>query len=160
MSATADCSFCRRAAAAEPPTGGWIDRDELVGTFLLPGCEIPGWVCVQTNEHVEGWAALDAAHSAAVAAAIGRVSRALAAVTGESRVYTYAMGERFPHFHQMVGPPPTAVPAADRGAPLLARVAARDPALADRDAALHLAARLGEAIGSRPGDRTENEHHR
>ncbi|MBS1881870.1 MAG: hypothetical protein JSS97_02805, partial [Actinobacteria bacterium] len=110
MSAAADCGFCRRAAAAAPPRGGWIDRDELVGTFLLPGCEIPGWVCVQTNAHVEGWAALDAAHSAAVAAAIGRVSRALVALTGESRVYTYGMGERFPHFHQMVGPPPAAVP--------------------------------------------------
>ena len=49
------CLFCDTLAAAGPPPGGWVLRDELVTAWIHPGAEYPGWYVLQLNRHCDGY---------------------------------------------------------------------------------------------------------
>src|SRR5580698_304829 len=101
-----DCKFCDKVAAASEPTGGWVLRNDLVSASVIEGTEIPGWYVLHVNRHAEGWMGLNPAEAAAIGAANASLARALKQVTGVDRVYTYSIGENFPHFHMQIGSPP------------------------------------------------------
>jgi diadenosine tetraphosphate (Ap4A) HIT family hydrolase len=138
------CKFCDQVAAAEPPEGGWVLRNELVSASMIAGADYPGWFVVHANRHAEGWAGLGSEEAAAVGAACGTLARALRQLTGVPRVYTYSIGENIPHFHLQIGVPPQAAPEAGRK--LLAEILADEPGYRDRPAALELAARVAALV--------------
>ena len=136
-------SICSRSSTALPLC--WVLRQELVSAYILPGCEIPGWICLQLNDHVEGWAATSVEQAGAVGIALRQIARAIAATVGDPKVYALGMGERMPHLHMLLGSPAPDVPVSARGAEFLERVLRRDPALIDLAAACAVAARLRTA---------------
>jgi diadenosine tetraphosphate (Ap4A) HIT family hydrolase len=132
-----ECPFCDLHRSASPPEGGWVLRNDLVSASVLPGCEYPGWFVLQVNRHAEGYPAFTEAEAAAVGTACWTLARAVQSVTGAERTYQYAIGENFPHFHMLIGPPPHAAP--ERGKRLLAGVITREAPFRDAGAAYRVA---------------------
>ncbi len=138
------CPFCDVQRAQDPPAGGWVLRNDLVSASILPGCEYPGWFVLQVNRHAEGYPAFTAAEAAAVGTACWSLARAVQAVTGANRTYQYAIGENFPHFHMLIGPPPKK--AAERGKRLLAGIITREAPFQDIEEAYEVARRTAAAL--------------
>lgn len=131
------CVLCERLAAAQEPLGGWLLRDEQWAAGVMPGAEVPGWVVLQPARHVERVWDLEPQALAGLGPVVARLSEAIAGVCGAARVYLGAFGERIPHWHLIVAPPPADLAAERRGPALLAGFGDLvDRAAAERTAAL------------------------
>jgi diadenosine tetraphosphate (Ap4A) HIT family hydrolase len=137
------CKFCDVQAAAEPPPGGWVLRDDLVTAWIHPGAEYPGWYVLQLNRHCDGYVEMTADEAAAVGRACRTLALALHQLTGGYRYYQYAVGEVFHHFHMLIGPPPEG---GKPGKDLMVAVANRDPAYLDPERAYARAAEVAAVV--------------
>lgn len=139
------CVFCAQHASEEQPAGGWVLRGRLVSARILPGAEFPGWFVLQVNRHADGFPGLTEEEAAAVGLACRALGTVLREITGDQRMYTYSIGENYPHFHMVLGSPP---PAPERGRVLLTRILDRDAELLDPERSLELAGRVREALAA------------
>lgn len=114
------CLLCDRLRSAEPPPGGWLLRDEHWAAGVMPGAEVPGWVVLQPVRHVERVWDLELEALAALGPVVARLSEAIAGARGAAKVYLGAFGERIPHWHLILAPPPEDLPPSRRGPTLLA----------------------------------------
>jgi diadenosine tetraphosphate (Ap4A) HIT family hydrolase len=137
------CFFCDTLAAAAPPPGGWVLREELVTAWIHPGAEYPGWYVLQLNRHCDGYIEMTADEAAAVGRACRTLALALHRLTGGYRYYQYAVGEVHHHFHMLIGPPPDG---GEPGKALLVAVANRDPAYLDAGRAYARAAEVAAVV--------------
>lgn len=132
-----ECVLCRRLHAAEPPPGGWLLRDERWAAAVMPGAEVPGWVVLQPVRHVERIWELEPQALADLGPVVARLSEAISGARDGAKVYLGAFGERIPHWHLIVAPPPEGLAPSRRGPGLLADFGDLvDRAAAERTAAL------------------------
>ena len=114
------CAYCDRHRAATPPAGGWVLRNPVVSASMLSGYEYPGWFVLQLNRHTAGYADMTVDEARSVGEASWLLARTTSQVTGIEQIYHYRIGERYPHFHLLIGPPPAQ--ARERGKRLLADI--------------------------------------
>lgn len=136
------CVLCRRLHAPEPPPGGWLLRDEQWAAAVMPGAEVPGWVVLQPVRHAERIWELDEQALAALGPVVARLSEAIAGARDAAKVYLGAFGERIPHWHLIVAPPPDGLAPSRRGPALLADFGD----LVDPPAAAETAALIAERL--------------
>jgi hypothetical protein len=139
------CVFCAQHRSEEPPVGGWVLRERLVSARILPGAEFPGWFVLQVNRHADGFPGMTEEEAAAIGLGCRALGTVLRKVTGEQRMYTYSIGENYPHFHMVLGSPP---PAPERGRVLLTRILDRDAELLDEAKSLEVADRVRQALAA------------
>jgi diadenosine tetraphosphate (Ap4A) HIT family hydrolase len=136
------CSFC-----TPPMEELELASSESVRVAVLTGAEVPGWFVVHPHEHITSWAQISDQTGLALVRALRTVSRALIALTGDDRTYMYAMGERKPHLHVLVGSPRfVAVADVGRGAPVLDAVLFRTAV--DVAASIDIAKALRPLLGT------------
>jgi diadenosine tetraphosphate (Ap4A) HIT family hydrolase len=89
------CGVCA-SLVSEPPL--YSDRLWHV-RHIEPPWGVAGWMLLVARRHVAGLAHLDDEEAGAIGPMLRRCELALEAVTGALRIYTAALGERYPHFH-------------------------------------------------------------
>jgi diadenosine tetraphosphate (Ap4A) HIT family hydrolase len=92
------CGIC--ASLAERP----LFENELWHVRHLSPAGVPGWMVMTAKRHVAGPAYFDDREAAAFGPALRHFERVLERVTGALRIYTAALGERYPHFHAHMVP--------------------------------------------------------
>jgi len=100
----ASCLFCDRLRSPTAIPGGAIYEDDLVHAshYMDEETEYLGYLLIQTKRHAAGVAELTDEEAQAVGLTATRLARALKAVVGAEKVYTYVFGEKVPHFHCLV----------------------------------------------------------
>jgi len=129
------CTLCDRARTLRT-CSGWVLETSCWGVSPHPALQVPGWVAVQTLRHTEGLATLNTAEAQTLGPVLSRVAAALARATSTQHIYTYALGERVPHTHILMGPPGHGM----RGREFLDRLLRRDQSLVDQPTAKRIAA--------------------
>lgn len=143
---TADCPFCARHAAGRPEIGDWVLRRDHVSACVMPGLDIPGWYVLHLNEHVEGLGLMTEEQAGAIGNGARELTAAITAVTGEPRVYAYTICENAPHFHMVMGTPPSS--ASVRGRDLLVEILNREPGYVDAAATRRVADQVRRAVAA------------
>lgn len=98
------CGIC--ASLRERP----LFENELWHVRHLASAGVPGWMVMIAKRHVPGPAYFDDREAAAFGPALRHFERVLERVTGALRIYTAALGERYPHFHAHMVPRYQAMP--------------------------------------------------
>ena len=98
------CRFCERLEDPSAIPGGPIYEDDLVHAshYMDDETEYLGYLVVQTKRHAAGLAELTDEEAQDVGLTATRLARALKAVVGAEKVYSYVFGEKVPHFHCLV----------------------------------------------------------
>jgi len=135
------CALCDRAGTLHAASG-WMLATAHWGVSPHPALQVPGWVAVQTLRHTEGLGTLNTAEAQTLGPVLARVSAALAKATDTTHIYTYALGERVPHTHILMGPPGHGL----RGREFLDRLLRRDESLVDQPAAERIAADVASLL--------------
>ena len=86
-------------------------ENELWHVRHLQPAGVPGWMVMTAKRHVAGPAYFDDREAASLGPALRHFERVLERVTGALRIYTAALGERYPHFHAHMVPRYAAAPA-------------------------------------------------
>jgi diadenosine tetraphosphate (Ap4A) HIT family hydrolase len=79
-------------------------ENEIWHVRHLESAGVPGWMVMTAKRHVAGPAHFDDREAAAFGPALRHFERVLERVTGALRIYTAALGERYPHFHAHMVP--------------------------------------------------------
>jgi diadenosine tetraphosphate (Ap4A) HIT family hydrolase len=137
------CALCDRARTLHA-SSGWVLETSCWGVSPHPALQVPGWVAVQTLRHTEGLGTLNTAEAQTLGPVLSRVSAALAKATGATHIYTYALGERVPHTHILMGPPGHGL----RGRAFLDRLLRRDESLVDQPAAERVSAEVAGLLAA------------
>lgn len=98
------CRFCERLQDPSAIPGGPIYEDDLVHAshFMDDETEYLGYLFIQTKRHAAGLAELTDEEARDVGLTATRLARALKAVVGAEKVYSYVFGEKVAHFHCLV----------------------------------------------------------
>lgn len=121
------CAMCELAASLTDDAIAYRDDDWTIGIAV----EVPGWLMLLTNAHVEGVDGLDDARAAAFGRLAARLARAIKDACGAERVYLVYQGEHSAHSHAMAMARGADIPADWRGMALLRhRDELTDPAAA------------------------------
>jgi diadenosine tetraphosphate (Ap4A) HIT family hydrolase len=129
MADTAGCAMCELAASLDAEAIAYRDDDWTVGLAV----DVPGWLMLIANGHVEGVDGLDDEQAASFGVLAARVTRALRTACDPERVYLTYQGEHAAHFHALAMARGRDIPPEHRGMALLAhRDALTDPAGARR----------------------------
>jgi diadenosine tetraphosphate (Ap4A) HIT family hydrolase len=143
----AGCALCEAA------TTGPLYADHLWHVrHIEPPWGVAGWMLLVANRHVSGPAAFDDAEARGLGIALRHCQRLLVEVTGAQRVYTAALGERYPHFHAHMIPRYSAMPRGASGFAVfdLQRAAAAGEVEIDPAEVARLSAAYAAALGADP----------
>jgi len=141
-----ECHFCESVGRSDPPEGGWVYSTDRFRAYALPAVSVPGWVVLHTTRHAVGLAGLDEEESRELGIGIQHLSRAMTHLCDTPKIYMFAMADRVPHFHMMLGAAPRTSPGEEGGAALLTRILMKDPTLRDREKSLMVAQQLRDLL--------------
>jgi diadenosine tetraphosphate (Ap4A) HIT family hydrolase len=130
------CHFCD--LVSEPDQIVYQDEHWTAGL----GNNVPGWLLVWANRHVEGMWGMNDAEAASLGPMVQRLSTAVHDVCDAERVYMMAFGEHVIHYHFMIMPRTADTPPEARSAAMLAKM--QD--WSDPERALEVAGKLRAAL--------------
>jgi hypothetical protein len=112
------CLICEQEENADDSVTVFSDADGWAAG-IVPGYEVPGWIVLRIRRHAVGLEGLTAAELAT----FGRRARDLIAAvrtsTGAVATYLMVFGEAYPHFHALIAPRTTDIPADRRTGDIL-----------------------------------------
>jgi diadenosine tetraphosphate (Ap4A) HIT family hydrolase len=135
-----ECHICEMVANDDPAM--IVYRDAAWTASMV--ADVPGWVMLCANRHVEGGWSLAPDEAASFGPLYAAVAKAIREVCDAERVYLLYVGENALHFHALALPRSAGTPPEQRGPGIVARSAE----LADRDEALRLVPQLHDAVAS------------
>jgi diadenosine tetraphosphate (Ap4A) HIT family hydrolase len=103
-----ECKTC--AVLADTAASDWIWRGDGWAATVSPGTDVPGWIVVSTEDHVEGLWSLTSEQAASFGPVARRLSDAIRSATNAECVYLVALGESQPHFHFLLAARTAGVP--------------------------------------------------
>jgi diadenosine tetraphosphate (Ap4A) HIT family hydrolase len=94
----AACGVCRHNAG-EDPNGGDVVFENDLWLVRQRGRGVPGWMVIQTQRHVAGFAHFNDDEARNFGPAFHHFQKTLEELSGAMRIYTAALNETYPHFH-------------------------------------------------------------
>ena len=107
--------MCELAASLEDDAIAYRDDTRTVGIAV----DVPGWLMLLTNDHIEGVDGLDDDQAASFGRLAARLARAITDVCSVERGYLMYQGEHAAHFHALTMAREAGIPPEWRGVALL-----------------------------------------